>query len=60
MSNKSCRLCYYCDFCSGDEICDNYAPVGEDTSYIDIDRYIEERGSEFRSEYFRYIEDRNY
>lgn len=58
MNNKSCKRCYYNDFCSNDEVCDNYAPVDDATKDTLIDELIEQRREEFRKDFFRYIEDR--
>lgn len=58
MNNKSCKYCYYNDFCSDDEVCDNYAPVGDASEDALIDELIEQRREEFRKDFFRYIEDR--
>lgn len=52
LSDKSCKYCYYNDFCTEDEVCDNYAPVGDV-----IDELIEQRREEFRGDFFAYIED---
>lgn len=57
MDKKDCRVCYYSDFCASDEVCDNYAPVGEISD--DVAEDLIERGRiEFREDFFRYIEDR--
>lgn len=58
MNNKSCKYCYYNDFCSDDEVCDNYAPVGDAAEDALIDGLIEQRREEFHKDFFRYIEDR--
>ena len=58
LSNKSCKYCYYNDFCQEDEICENYAPIGDDAEDETIDELIERRREEFRKDYFEYIEDR--
>jgi len=58
LGDKSCKYCYYNDFCSDDEVCDNYAPVGDVAEYIDIDELIEQRRYEFHNSFFEYIEDR--
>lgn len=58
MNNKSCKYCYYNDFCSDDEVCDNYAPIGDAAEDVLIDELIEQRREEFRKDFFRYIEDR--
>lgn len=58
MNNKSCKYCYYNDFCSDDEVCDNYAPVGDAAEDVLVDELIEQRREEFRKDFFRYIEDR--
>lgn len=60
MANKECKYCYYSDFCSNDEICDNYAPIGDAAEIIAIDELIEERRQEFRRDYFEYIEANNF
>lgn len=56
MDYKSCKYCYYTDFCASDEVCDNYAPIGETGEYFSIDELIEQRRNEFREDFFRYIE----
>ena len=58
LSDKSCKYCYYNDFCSEDEVCDNYAPIGDDAENASIDELIEQRREEFRRDFFEYIEDR--
>lgn len=58
MNNKNCKYCYYNDFCLEDEVCDNYAPIGDDAGSIDIDELIEYNRNEFREDFFEYIIDR--
>lgn len=56
MSDKSCKYCYYNDFCFEDGVCDNYTPVGDSA----IDELIEQKREEFRNDYFKYIKDREF
>lgn len=56
LGDKNCRYCYYNDFCSEDEVCDNYAPIGDDAEDTAIYELIEQGREEFRREFFKYIE----
>lgn len=57
--HKTCEQCYYSDKCASAEICEYYTPLGDDYDDCDIDDSTEARRTEFRDEWFRYIESFN-
>ncbi|MDE6149352.1 MAG: hypothetical protein K2F81_04560 [Ruminococcus sp.] len=52
--NNDCKQCMYFDNCSSYEVCADYTPLEDD---VDIDKIIESRRTEFREEWFQYIEE---
>lgn len=54
MLNRSCYNCCFAGLCDITDGCEDYTPLYEHDEDIDI--FIENKRTEFRSDWFKYIE----
>ena len=56
MKEVTCSLCCYKDYCIGDYVCPEFAPSSEYVDDTYIHNLIENGRSEFRTDFFNYLD----